>query len=88
MLETRKPAGRIVMEQGLAQVSDGAAIGKTVDEVLAGNEKLVRDYVGGKDATFNAIFGRCMRAFQGKANPAVVRPILERKLKALREARD
>jgi Asp-tRNA(Asn)/Glu-tRNA(Gln) amidotransferase B subunit len=41
--------------------------------------------VGGKDATLNAIFGACMKAFQGKGNPAVLRPFLEKKLKALRE---
>jgi aspartyl-tRNA(Asn)/glutamyl-tRNA(Gln) amidotransferase subunit B len=85
MLETGRDATDIVKEKGLAQVSDSAAIEKTVDEVLAKNPKLVQDYVGGKDATLNAIFGQCMKAFQGKANPSVTRPILERKLKALRE---
>jgi aspartyl-tRNA(Asn)/glutamyl-tRNA(Gln) amidotransferase subunit B len=85
MLETGKDAAEIVTEKGLAQVSDSAAIEKTVDEVLAKNPKLVQDYVGGKDATLNAIFGQCMKAFQGKANPGVIRPMLERKLKALRE---
>ena len=28
-----------------------------------------------------------MKAFQGKGNPAVIRPLLEEKAKALREAR-
>ena len=87
MLEAGKDAAEIVKEKGLGQVSDSAAIEKTVDEVLAANPKLVQDYVGGKDATLNAIFGQCMKAFQGKANPGVIRPILEGKLKERREKR-
>ena len=46
---------------------------------------LVADYVGGKDAALNAIFGKCMAEFKGKGNPAAIRPILEGKLKVLRE---
>jgi len=88
MLETGQSAPEIVQARGLAQVSDTTAIEQTVDQVLARSEKLVKDYVGGKDATFNAIFGACMKAFQGRANPAVIRPILEKKLKVLREARE
>ena len=87
MLDTGRPPGQIVREQGLAQVSDTDAIGKAVDEVLAANQKLVQDYLGGKEATFNAIFGRCMKALGGKANPAVLRAILGQKLEALRETR-
>ena len=83
----KKSAAEIVQEQGLGQVSDSAAIEKTLDEVLAKSEKLVQDYAGGKDAALNAIFGACMKAFQGKGNPAVIRPLLEEKAKALREAR-
>ena len=43
------------------------------------------DYVSGKDAVINAIFGKCMAEFKGKGDPAVIRPLLETKLKALRE---
>ncbi len=85
MLETKKSPGEIVKEQGLAQVSDAGAIEKTIDEVLVKTEKMVNEYVAGKDATLNAIFGACMKAFQGKGNPAVIRPMLEAKLKAMRE---
>ncbi|MCW8132306.1 MAG: Asp-tRNA(Asn)/Glu-tRNA(Gln) amidotransferase subunit GatB [Planctomycetota bacterium] len=80
-----KSAEAIVKEQGLAQVSDSGEIEKKIDEVLAKSEKLVKDYLSGKDAVVNALFGACMKAFQGKANPAVIRPLLEQKLKKLRE---
>jgi aspartyl-tRNA(Asn)/glutamyl-tRNA(Gln) amidotransferase subunit B len=85
MLESPRSADEIVKAQGLAQVSDESSIGATIDEVLAKSEKLVADYVGGKDATLNAIFGACMKAFHGKGNPTVIRPLLEQKLQSLRD---
>ncbi len=84
MLKTGKDAEVIVKEQGLAQISDMNAIESTVDVVIANEAKLVADYVAGKDAVLNAIFGRCMKALKGQGNPKVIRPILEAKLKALR----
>ena len=86
MLDSQQSAEDIVKAQGLGQVSDASAIESTIDTVIAENQKMVADYVGGKDATLNAIFGRCMKAFQGKGNPKVIRPLLEKKLKALRKA--
>lgn len=82
-----KSAEAIVKEQGLAQVSDSAEIGTKIDEVIAKSDKLVKDYLSGKDAVVNAIFGACMKAFQGKGNPAVIRPLLEQKLKQLKEGK-
>jgi aspartyl-tRNA(Asn)/glutamyl-tRNA(Gln) amidotransferase subunit B len=87
MLETKKSPAAIVQEKGLGQVSDAGAIEKTIDEVLVKTQKMVDEYVAGKDATLNALFGACMKAFQGKGNPGVIRPILEAKLKAMREAK-
>ncbi|MBE7463735.1 MAG: Asp-tRNA(Asn)/Glu-tRNA(Gln) amidotransferase subunit GatB [Planctomycetes bacterium] len=79
-----KAAGVIVQEQGLAQVSDSGAIELAIDGVLAGEAKLVADYVNGKDAVVNALFGRCMKALKGQGNPQVIRPMLEQKLQKLR----
>jgi aspartyl-tRNA(Asn)/glutamyl-tRNA(Gln) amidotransferase subunit B len=86
MLETKKSAGDIAKEENLLIVADTGATEQVVDGVLAKFPKLVADYVGGKDAVINAIFGKCMAEFKGKGNPAVIRPLLEKKLKALREA--
>ena len=82
----KKSAEDLVKEQGLAQVSDSSAIEGKVDEVLKspGCQKLIQDYLSGKDTVVNAIFGQCMKAFQGQGNPGVIRPILEQKLKALK----
>jgi aspartyl-tRNA(Asn)/glutamyl-tRNA(Gln) amidotransferase subunit B len=84
MLDTKKPALQIAQEENLLIVADTGAVDKVIDEVIAKNPKLVADYVSGKDAVVNAIFGNCMKEFKGKGDPAVIRPALERKLKALR----
>jgi len=85
MLDTKKSAGAIVQEQGLAQVSDSGAIEQTIAEALKKEAKLVADYMAGKDAVSNAIFGKVMKAMGGKGNPGVIRPLLDAALKKLRE---
>ena len=58
---------------------------KLIDEVLLKFPKLVADYMAGKDVVVNAIFGKCMGEFKGKGDPGVIRPMLEKKLKAMRD---
>jgi aspartyl-tRNA(Asn)/glutamyl-tRNA(Gln) amidotransferase subunit B len=85
MLETKKSALEIATEANLLIVVDTGATDKVIEDVLLKFPKLVDDYVGGKDAVINAIFGKCMGEFKGKGDPAVIRPMLEKKLLALRE---
>jgi aspartyl-tRNA(Asn)/glutamyl-tRNA(Gln) amidotransferase subunit B len=85
MLDTKNSALRIATDENLIIVADTGATEKIIDEVLAKSQKFVADYVAGKDAVVNAIFGACMKEFKGKGDPAVIRPMLEKKLKALRE---
>ena len=81
MFDTGKSPAAIVQEKGLAQVSDTGAIEKFCDEALAANPKFVADYKAGKVAVLNALKGQVMKLSKGKANPALVGEILERKLK-------
>ena len=81
MFDTGKSPAAIVQEKGLAQVSDAAAIEKFCDDALAANPKSVADYKSGKVAALNALKGQVMKSSKGKANPAMVGEILERKLK-------
>jgi aspartyl-tRNA(Asn)/glutamyl-tRNA(Gln) amidotransferase subunit B len=85
MLETQKSAAQIAQEENLLVVSDSGATEKIVDEVIAKSAKFVDDYIKGKDAVLNAIFGVCMKEFKGKGDPTVIRSVLEQKLKTLRE---
>jgi aspartyl-tRNA(Asn)/glutamyl-tRNA(Gln) amidotransferase subunit B len=87
MLESGKSALQIATEDNLLLVADSGATEKIVDEVIAASPKLVADYMAGKDAVVNAVFGACMKAFKGKGDPGIIRPMLEAKLKALRGAK-
>jgi aspartyl-tRNA(Asn)/glutamyl-tRNA(Gln) amidotransferase subunit B len=82
MFATGKAPAAIVQEKGLAQVSDTGAIEQFCDEALAANPKFVADYKAGKVAVLNALKGQVMKLSKGKANPALVGEILERKLKS------
>jgi aspartyl-tRNA(Asn)/glutamyl-tRNA(Gln) amidotransferase subunit B len=82
MFAIGKAPSAIVQEKGLAQVSDTAAIEKFCDEAIAANPNPVADYKAGKIAALNSLKGQVMKLSKGKANPALVGEILERKLKA------
>jgi aspartyl-tRNA(Asn)/glutamyl-tRNA(Gln) amidotransferase subunit B len=81
MFATGQAPVAIVQEKGLAQVSDTGAIEKFCDEAIAANPAPVADYKAGNAAAINFLKGQVMRLSKGKANPALVGEILERKLK-------
>lgn len=81
MFASGKAPAAIVQEKGLAQVSDTGAIEKFCDEAIAANPAPVADYKAGKVAALNSLKGQVMKLSKGKANPALVGEILERKLK-------
>ncbi len=82
MFDTGKTPAAIVQEKGLAQVSDTGTIEKFCEEVIAANPGPANDFKSGKIAALNFLKGQVMKLSKGKANPAVVGEILERKLKA------
>ena len=81
MFDSGKAPAVIVQEKGLAQVSDTGAIEKFCDDAIAANPAPVADYKAGKAAALNSLKGQVMKLSKGKANPALVGEILERKLK-------
>jgi aspartyl-tRNA(Asn)/glutamyl-tRNA(Gln) amidotransferase subunit B len=81
MFQSGKAPALIIQEKGLAQVSDTGAIEKLCDEVIATNPGPVADFKAGKVAALNFLKGQVMKLSKGKANPALVGSILERKLK-------
>ncbi len=81
MFATGTGPARIVQQKGLVQVSDTAAIESFCDQAIAANPGPVADYRAGKTTALNFLKGQVMKLSKGKANPALVGPILERKLK-------
>jgi aspartyl-tRNA(Asn)/glutamyl-tRNA(Gln) amidotransferase subunit B len=82
MFDTGKSPAAIVREKGLAQVSDTGAIEKFCDEAIAANPGPANDFKSGKAAALNFLKGQVMKLSRGKANPALVGEILEKKIKS------
>ena len=80
LLEQDKAVKDIIVELGLSQVSDSAALEKIADEVLAANEKSVADFKNGKTNALGYLVGQCMKASKGKANPGMMKEIITKKL--------
>jgi len=80
MYETGQSADEIIDREGLRQISDADALGKIVDEVIAGNAKQVEQYKSGKTTVIGYLVGQVMKATKGQANPAAVNELLKARL--------
>jgi aspartyl-tRNA(Asn)/glutamyl-tRNA(Gln) amidotransferase subunit B len=70
-------------ENGLNAKVDESFISDTVDRVIAENDKAVADYKSGKTKAAQALFGSVMKELKGTGDPAVIRTLLEEKLRSL-----
>ena len=80
MFATGYSARQIVQERGLAQITDTAALAKVVAQVLESNPQAVSQYLDGKIQVLGWLMGQVMRATRGKADPQVVRRLLQERL--------
>jgi aspartyl-tRNA(Asn)/glutamyl-tRNA(Gln) amidotransferase subunit B len=85
MIETGRDAPSLAKEMGVEITGDGSEAERIIDQVLAANEKAVKDYLGGKKAAMGAIMGQIMRLARGKADPKAVSELLQKKLDRMRE---
>ncbi|MBQ8297046.1 MAG: Asp-tRNA(Asn)/Glu-tRNA(Gln) amidotransferase subunit GatB [Ruminococcus sp.] len=67
----------IIERLGLAQNSDTESLKQLAAEILAANEKSVSDYKNGKKNALGYLVGQCMKASGGRANPEIIRELLE-----------
>jgi aspartyl-tRNA(Asn)/glutamyl-tRNA(Gln) amidotransferase subunit B len=80
MFVTGQSAPSIVENKGLAQISDEAAIGLVVAQVLRDNPDMVADYLGGKEKLRGWFVGQIMKATRGKGNPSLINQLLTQQL--------
>ena len=76
-----KDADQIIEERDLQQVTDLKAIEDLVNNVIKENPDQLSKYKSGKDKLFSFFVGQVMKASKGKANPAQVNELLNKKLK-------
>jgi aspartyl-tRNA(Asn)/glutamyl-tRNA(Gln) amidotransferase subunit B len=80
MAEDNRSPRQIAEGNGLLQKSDTASLEKIVDEVIAGNEKVVAEYRAGKAASLQFLIGQGMKLSKGSANPGVLKEVFEKKI--------
>lgn len=77
MFETKASPDQIAKDNGFTVINDVEGIKNTIKEILKQNEKAVGEFLSGKQQAFGFLMGQCSRAFSGRANPQVVKSILE-----------
>jgi aspartyl-tRNA(Asn)/glutamyl-tRNA(Gln) amidotransferase subunit B len=80
MWAERNDADRVIEARGLKQITDPAAIEQVIDQIMAANPKQLAEYRSGKDKLFGFFVGQAMKATDGKANPALLNELLQKKL--------
>jgi aspartyl-tRNA(Asn)/glutamyl-tRNA(Gln) amidotransferase subunit B len=76
----KKDIDRIIESEGLVQISDEKGIEEVAEKVLAANLKAVQEYKQGKTQAIKFLIGQVMKETRGRANPQLVKKILERGL--------
>jgi aspartyl-tRNA(Asn)/glutamyl-tRNA(Gln) amidotransferase subunit B len=80
MAATGKSAVSIIEEKGLKQISDSSELEILIDTILAENEANVNRFREGEAKLMGFFIGQVMRSTQGKADQALTREILLKKL--------
>ena len=81
VFKTGKSPEEVVEEKGLKQINNEDEIEKAVIEAMENNPQSVADYKAGKKQSIGFLIGQVMKATKGKANPPMVKEMLEKKLK-------
>ena len=82
MFATGKAPRKVIAEEGLAQISDPAALEPLIRQVIAANPKQLAQYREGKTGVFGYFVGQVMKATRGQANPALVNELLKKQLES------
>jgi len=80
MFDTGKSAGDVIVREGLAQISDVAAIERIARTVVEKNAENVAKYRAGNEGVFKFFVGQVMKETRGQANPQLVNEVLKRVL--------
>lgn len=81
MIQKGGDPSEIVKSENLAQVSDEGELEKVVLKVIDEHEGPVKDFHKGKERALQFLIGMVMKQTHGKANPQIVKQLLEKLLK-------
>ncbi|MBZ1348659.1 MAG: Asp-tRNA(Asn)/Glu-tRNA(Gln) amidotransferase subunit GatB [Candidatus Liptonbacteria bacterium] len=77
MLLTGRNSSQITGERGLKQISDEKIIEQVIEEAVSENLKAIEDYKNGKENAIQFLVGQIMKKLKGRANPQILRKLLE-----------
>jgi len=72
---------KYVKENGLEMMNDDGAVLAVVKSVIENNPKAVGEFKGGSQKVKGFLVGQCMKQLKGAGDPAVIKTMLEEKLK-------
>jgi aspartyl-tRNA(Asn)/glutamyl-tRNA(Gln) amidotransferase subunit B len=70
----------VIERKGLKPIQDSAALEKIIDEVLAKNPEAVAKIEAGNKKPVDFLIGQVMRKTRGKADPAALTKLIQKKL--------
>lgn len=79
--ESDADAEALAREKNLLQVSDTGFLEPIVEEVLRENPEEVQRYLAGKEGLIGFFIGQIMKKSRGKANPGMVREMVQNKIR-------
>ena len=74
----------LIAKEGLLQVSDTAELTGLVSQVIKENPKAVKEFLQGQSRALMFLVGCVMKKSKGKANPKIVRELLEKEIKEIK----
>ncbi|MCK4809347.1 MAG: Asp-tRNA(Asn)/Glu-tRNA(Gln) amidotransferase subunit GatB [Candidatus Omnitrophica bacterium] len=81
VLTNNEDIDKVIEKEKLTQVSKEEGLMPFVEQTISENPKPVSDYLGGKQSAIMFLVGCVMRKSRGKANPKVVKEMLEKRIK-------
>ena len=76
MFETGESPDKIAKKNNISQITDENYISDNVRKVLNQNQDAVKDFVEGKSAAKQFLFGQIMKSTSGKADPKLINKLL------------
>ena len=82
-LEDKKSPKQVVKDEGMMQITDSSEIESVIDEVINENLDQAKTYDPENPRILDFFVGQVMKKTRGKANPAMSREMLAKKLEEL-----
>ncbi|MBU1164911.1 Asp-tRNA(Asn)/Glu-tRNA(Gln) amidotransferase subunit GatB [Patescibacteria group bacterium] len=81
MYDTGKDPSNIMDEQDLTQIEDFSELEDVVKKIIKNNPDQAEQYKAGKTTVIQFLIGQAMKETKGKANPQMLKNLLEKELK-------